>query len=1064
MRHTDLLSCKSLEFIPPFLRRVKARVLIYSAHSFTSDRDAIRAMQDLCGRPNQGRDIPGMGRVSSLWYAFYSKHYTSPHGNPNGLPRSVMEHRGLRRRSSSTLSRDSNAYRNQLPINISSNTPSLGNYGPALPPAHFWQGETVGPLGLNMVPVYQRPPQRVIWNPDSEKQNRKSSRAESKPKEGPEYQPKTYPKRPDDNTALKEDWRSKPAAEEVIDDISSDEAIADSSSNTSSQGARGIKICFPNETGSLRSGSVSPEVENVPSVKQAQEDSLESKEGSGQEGCHAECGAHQDLTAELVAKDDVPTSLGYRKSTAELAVPVEEFQPVAVAIQAQPIEMPSKKGLTSYSKITSELTEATENLNVNTVIRHKPPRSPLPEEWMATPEQKPSNLQSRFGALTGAIQLEALGQQVDAWVAEGTSAPAAPEPLKAEKSPTQKPKAKKTWNKSGKARRTKSKASNGTSTSSSATPTEAQSRGDSRASNNRSTSQASSSRPESAADTRTQSPTRLQPVTKKKNLKPHRKPKQSPTAELSAAPTGKTKTDESQNLISKVSVNGSPTKKPKTQQFGPAKETGAQFTPEPARLGDCTQSESVTQKHDDRKESSSGSKEGCSVCVKKEQSPQKPPQKSDFDDERESLQIQAVTDPQIVLEPSADNDLNNCSPEANLFPNQKFTIDKVKRDSAIATPPVTKESDIRRRQPSTMHLTTNDARIALPLLPPNSKITDWASVAARGPRSKSDDPFTTAKDESQEEDWLRNKAVKTPQKPSSEPASHQTSPTPSPEKKKKKKKKAESQGGRNRLNAAAKAFEPSSIPASPAASAVSVFSAKVIPFHTKKPSLPGQKGPGEQRFVTPAEQIVDPTSVTQPGPPAKEKKRVGPAPDRDGDGAQNERVKPSGTASASTMSMKTAAQAASTASIASKLVDEEEFPTLAAAATVPQRRASSALKASVPAAGAPSKTVTATMPKVSAAAPKAPVTSPNNIKLGQRGDPSVPTANKQGVVVGEKGKAGEDQWTTVGSGKKAGGKKSSNSRSAASKSGGSATGQGGRAGGQGSRGGRAPVGEERKGG
>lgn len=1060
MRDTDLLSCKSPEFISPSLPRVKARVLICSADSFGSDRDAIRAMQDLCGRPNQGRDIPGMGRVSSLWYAFYSKHFTSPRDNPNGLPRSVMEFRGLRRRSSSNLSRDSNAYRNQLPINMPSNTPSFGNYGPALPPPHFWQGETIGPLGLNMVPVYQRLPQRVLWDPDSANQDRKPSKAESKSKEGPEYQPKTYPKKPDGVTALKEDWRSKPPAEEVIEDISSDEAVADSSSNASSQGARGIKICFPNETGSLRSRSVSPEVEGVPSAKQAQEDSPELKEGASQEGCQAERGAHQDRTAELVAKDDGPSSLGYRKSIAELAVPVEELQPVAVAIQAQPIEMPSKKGLTSYSKITSELTEATDNVNVNTVIRHKSPRSPLPEEWMAIPEQKPSNLQSRFGALTGALQLEALGQQVDAWVAEGTGAPGAPEPPKAEKSPAQKPKAKRNWDKSGKGRRTKSKASNGTSTSSSAAPTEAQPRGDSRASDNRPTSRASSGCPESAADTGTQSSTRSQPATKKKNTKSHRKPKQPSTVELPAAPTGKTKAED---LSSRVSVKDSPTKKPKTQQSGPAKETRAQFASEPARLGDCTQSEAVAQKHDGREESSSGNKEDGSMCVRKDRSPQKPPQMSDFHDERESLQIQAATDPHIVLEPSADNDLNNCSPEANLFPNQKFTIDQVKRDSAIATPPVTKESDIRHRQPSAMHITTNDARIALPLLPPNSKMTDWASVAARGPRSKSDDPFTSAKGESKEEDWLRNKAVKTPRKPSSEPASHQTSPTPSPEK---KKKKPESQGGRNRLNAAAKAFEPSSIPASPAASAASVFSAKAVPFHTRKPSLPGQKGPGEQRFVTPAEQIVDPTSVIQPGPPAKEKKRVDPAPDRDGDGAENERVKSSGTtASAAMMSMKTGAQAASTASIASKLVDEKEFPTLAAAATVPQRRASSALKASVPAAGTPSKTVISTVPKVSAAAPKPPVTSPNDIRLGQRGDSSVHTADKQGVNVGEKGKAAEDQWTTVGSGKKAGGKKGSNSRTVASKSGGSAAvGQSGRAGGQGSRVGRAPVGEERKGG
>lgn len=1016
-------------------------------------------MRDLCDRPNHGRDIPGLGRVSSLWYAFYSKHYTPSYQNPTGLPRYLWETEGNRRRSSSALSRDSNAYRNQLPNNVLFNTPNVGNYDPGLPPHSFRHGEVGAPSGPNMVPFYQPAPQRVLWDPNSAEQSRKPSKPGSKSKEQLEYQPKTYPKRPDAVTTLKEDWRSKPPAEEAIEDISSDEAVADSSSNVSSQGARGVKVCLPNEAGSLRSRSVSPDSERAQMTKQVQKDSSELKEAAGQEGDEGERGTQQRPKPHLVAKDDGAPTSSYRKATAELVAPVEELQLRTDARGAQLMERTVKKGPTSYSKVSAELTEATEDFNINTVIRHKPARSPLPEEWLATSEQAPSNLQSRFGALTGALEQEAHGQDVNAWTPEETGARVAPEPSKDEQAPYQKPKAKKKLSKSAKAKKTKSKAGNGTSTSnSSVTPTEAQAREESRASSNRPTSRASSGKAESAADGTTQSPTHSQHATKKKNTKS----KKSSTVETSAAPTGQNKAAEFPDQDPKVSFKSSSTSKPKTQQCGPANEALEQSPLELANSGDRTKSESVAeQQHDHRKESSSGNREDDSVCTKKDRSTQKPPEKSGLDGDRESLRAEAATKPQIALEPSAGGDLNNGSPEANLFSNQKFTIDKVKRDSA-------KESDIRHRQPSAVHSAANDARIALPRMPPNSK----SSVASRGPRSKSDDPFTSARGESQEEDWLRDKAVKTPHKPNSEPTSIQTSPTPSPEK-----KKAGHQDAKNKLNAAAKAFEPTSIPASPAASVASVLSAKAIPFHTKKPSLPGHKGPVEQRLVTPAEQVVDPTTVTQPGPPAKEKKRNGPAPDRGGDGGQKGRVKSVGKASGAATSKKTAAQAAAPASIASKLEDEAEFPTLAAAATVPQRRASAAIKPSVPAASARSKAATATAPKASAAAPaptpalKPQVASRNNTKQEERGDISVPAADKQGASVGEKDKTdktGEDQWTTVASGKKAGGKKSkagnSNSRIVSGRSGGSAAGQSGKAGGQGSRGEKAPVGEERKGG
>lgn len=1041
---------------------------IYFVYRFNSDHDAVRAMQDLCSKPNKGRNIPGLGKVVRLWYAFYSKHYTDPRDNPTGLPRGLLEAKGLRRRSSSTLSRDSNPYRNQQPNNIHINTPNFTNFGPSQQQPYLWAGEAGGPIYPHMVPVHQQPTQRTIWEPDSADQNRKPSITESKPKNGLDYQPKTYPKRPDGTTAVKEDWRSKPPAEEVIEDISSDEAAAaDSSSNISSQGAGGIKVCLPNETGSSRSRSVSPHAEDVPSQKQILKRSSKSNEGSVQDGEQAEFGAVQDSKAEAVARDGGSISSGYRKATVELAVPVEEVQSTVVVEQAQITEEQSKKGLTSYSKVTSELTEATENFDINTVIRHKSPRSPLPKEWMDSSEQEPSSLQDRFGALSGALRLEAFGQQVEAFVEEGTGVAVASGSPKAKEAPTQKSKPKKNWHKGGKNKGTKSKASNGNSisTSSSTTPTEAHSREASRASNDRPASQASNSRPESAAGVATQSPTRSQPAAKKKNIKSQRKRKQPSIAEQTVAADGQIKTAESQDHARTVSVKGSPTKKPKTQHSRTTTGAQEQSTPELIESVDGAQSKAVVDKHNDSKDSSSEIDAGGLVRVEKDPSPQKPPQKSDSSDGQDSLQKQGPLDLQVVFEVPAGKDHNNCSPEANLFPNQKFTIDKVKRDSAMATE-TTKESDVRHRQPSAMRFTTKDTRIALPLLPPNSKPSGWPSVAGRGPRSKSDDPFTTVKGGPQSEDWLRDNAVKTPQKPRSDPTSRQTSPTPS------SKKKTDNQGGNSRLNAAAKSFDPSSIPPSPAASVVSVLSATAVPFHTKKPSLPGQKEPAEQRLVTPAEQVVDPTTVTQPDPPTKEKKRVGPAPDRGGGGGQKERAKSDNTALAAPASTKkTVARAASAVSIASRLGDDEEFPSLAAAAAVPQRRASWAVKASAPVTGTGSKTVAAVAPK-NALAPNPPVTSPNNVKLGQRGEAPAPApaaAEKQGVGVGvgEKGKAGENQWTTVGSGKKPGGKKNGNAnngRSASGKSGGGATGQGGRAGGQGTRGGKVLAGEERKGG
>lgn len=994
-------------------------------------------MRDLYARPNQGRDIPGLGLVSRIWYALYSKHFATSLDNPAGLPRGLLEDNTGRRRSSSALSRDSNPYRNQQPKNTLVNPLNFANRGPGIPPSHFWRGETGGPPNLDMVPMYQQPPQRGLWVPDDVDPNRRPSKMESTSKDVMAYQPKTYPKRPDGITALREDWRSKPRAEEVIDDISSDDAAAEVSSNVSSQGARSVKVCLPNEAGSSRSRSSSPNAGDHSVKKQVQKNPSNSSASASQKGSQAERSSAQDSKAEAAVKDDVPVSSSYRKATAELAVPVEEFQPTAVPERKQFAEQHGKESLSCYSKVTSQLTEATEEFDLNTVIRHKPARGRLPEEWMGTSEHKLSNLQDRFGALTGALQQDGDRQELDSTVTEGTSVAVNSEAPRTEEAPTQQ--AKKNSFKGGRNRKSKPKLSNGSSTSaaSSATSTEVQSRGPSRTSNNRPTSRASTARPESAngmanqSSSRPQSATqgqqgpssiggRNQPTKKKKNVKAQRKSKESLAAESSAATVGQAKTGGSQDHVRAVSGQEPPTKKLKTLQSEPATETVS----EPTKSADDVQSKAVVKEHDDSKESSSQDNTG-GLARLENQSPQMPPEQSNSSDDKLPSQEKTPTPLQTKVEPPARNDRDHGSPEANLFPNQKFTIDKVKEAAAMAPTLIVQESHERHRQPSTVELTTNDGRIALPLLPPNAKPPGWATAAARGARSKSDDPFATVQSDPQSGDWLKDKAVKSAQKPSSEPVSHQTSPTPSPE------KKTGHRGGSTKLNASAKAFAPTSLPSSPAESVASVLSGKALPFHVKKPSLPGQKGAVEQRFITPADQVVDPTTVTQPGPPTKEKKRAGPAPDRGGNGDAKERAKPSEAGSAPS-STKAVSQAASAARAAPKAVDKEEFPTLAAAVSKP------------------------------------PVTSPNNVKLGQRGEVSAPAAAKQDG--GDKAKAGEHKWTTVvRSGKKAGGKNNgggsnNNNRPTSGRSGGGATGQGRRGGGQGNRGGRPPVGEERMGG
>lgn len=1119
--------------------------------TFHTDHDAVSAIQSFWSG-GEKHTIPGLSKNTSIWYPLYSRHYSPMTPKPTGAPRGLVEaHNTSRRLSGSSMQRrGSNPYLGQRPV---FNNPSFGSGAPGLQQLQLQllreqpQQQMAGQPSVNnpqpgsmyAVPYQPQPPQtsqRALWVPPANESRRKSSTTVS-PKGEKAVSPKTCPEGSAPEHLRKEDWRSKPPSEEAIEDSSDEVAVADTASNVSSQGARSITIRLPNETGSVRSRSVSPETEDRPAREEVSEASPKVEDRPQQEPKMDD--TPTTVEAEPANDVDGKSSPSLNKVTLELAVPVQESQPVVAPEPAEATKKDGQKTASNYSKVMSELTGPTETIDINTVIRHKPqkPRAPLPVEWdNAVDDGSRSELQSRFTDLQDEFQAD-MQQEKSAAAPQNqemegaATAPEAPrEPAPCGEPRDDQPKKKKgTKSKKKQAQVTALDAP--ASVSSSNTPTDGQSRVPSRASTSRPASRASIKRSQSATSTTGEPASRpssamhvhqedqasdagdgaAQPKKKKSNSKAQRKRKQALTVEPSAASEGLAKTggsqEQDQDQVKGRASSGqeSPKKKPKTMHPVPEPEPEPVEEPsasEPATkktTADDSQQKKIDEQEASSKDAGYRANAGGSLRMKKNRSPTKPQQQSDQEEAKKTPTKQEPKHLQTIFEPPSEEGRQYVSPDANLFPNQKFAIDQAR----ASAPP--KINLVPKKQSTTLKLAANGARIGslppgfnpYPHLPPNSKPSAWSAVVKRGIGISSDDPFSSGRgDEDQSKNWMNDKAVRSPQKPCGGDVAADTSPTPSPER-----KPGHRQGGgkgRSHLNAAAKAFTPLSSPTKTVASlrtaataetgahvaaacsssgATPVFSAPVVQpvaatglkdgqpiphHHAKKPSLPGRKDSGaDARLVTPAGQTLDSAKVEQPGPPTKEKKK------RAGGGSQAQQ-KPApgqvGTAAAGGLD-------------SPALSNQKDFPTLAAAAAAPKKRraasfaqaaSGSAAPATMNSSSAPATAPASTSEKkkeedsIKPTSPVAPAAFPNASSLGQRAAVSGP-----GDVPGAPAKKMEhemsdkDDWTTVGPSKKtAGGKNTAAGRAAG--------GRGGKAPQQhGSRGvsGRVPfIGEERKGG
>lgn len=1113
--------------------------------NFHTDFQAVRAIQSLWAAKVKP-SIPELGSIF-IWYPLYSKHYTPKAKNRDGTPRELVEAQNMSRRlsGSSTQRRGSNPYLGQRPV---FNNPNFGKETSGFPHSQFLreQQQMAGQpnlnnlqLGATHVMPYQPIPQRTLWVPTKNEGGRKSSSTESI-KEEEALSPKTCPKDPVEEILRKEEWRSKPPSEEAIEDLSDEVAVADTDSNVSSQGARSIKICLPNETGSARSRSASPEVKEIPTPEQVAQTSpkvearpheLEKDDAAPTAGAHT-------------MNEDDKEELSVYKNSSEISVPVEEILPIAAPEQVQVTEEEDHKQACIYSKVASELTGPTETIDMNTVIRHKPqkPRTPIQAVWHKDEDQVggSSELQGRFADLN-----DEFAPAVPARETESAGAATAPQ-----KEPQDK-QAKQAKKKSGKNKKQQARATTDAPTSDppSHTPSNAQSRGPSRASSGRPESQASTrtstKQPQSSASTTAESssrsPSAMQnhredqasgvggnPKPGKKKKSQQKKRKQTPTAEASAISEGQSETggsqDQGQDQGRAISGQESPKKKSKTVhhlKLEPTEKLSVPGTSTNATADEESQLK-INEQQDAPKDAGYRANSGGSLRMKKNRSPTKAEQKSDQGNNKTPFS-QDCNSLQTIFEPPSEGMRECVSPDANLFPHQKFAIDQAKSGVSQETNQGNNnEKENTKPKGDTIKFITNNARIGslppgfnpYPQLPPNTKPSAWSTIAGR---SVGDDPFSLGKgDEDHSKNWMKDQAVQTPQKPPGDAGRPMnTSPTPSPE------KAAGHRGGKGKsqLNAAAKAFTPLSSPAMSTASlrmttkapqtnagvgsagATSTFvprattghyhnrggnmtvdatissaqqptaaqkttlattiglgDGKPIPYHTKKPSLPGQQKSGitDTRLVTPAGQILDPKGVEQPGPPTKEKKKTkhasGPAHSNNNQ-QQRRQQRP------------TSAQVAAAASPPAP-GDDTDLPTLAAAVTTttPRKQTASFARAASGPLGVVDNVG-------SSSSPGGPTTFPNNIRLEQRGgDGGAAAADKAEHCEG----SGKDDWTTVGQNKKATGGKNAGStgRSAATRGGsapggrggGKVTQQGNNRAGVGGVGGRVPVGEERKGG
>lgn len=1060
-------------------------------------------------------------------------------------------------------------------------------FQPGFPPSH-------GPMSLpsfnpgNSMPFQPMPPapsQRQLWVPPASAYHHSaasSSLVQVEQRNAPTYSlGMTAPRR--EEILQKEDWRSKPPSEEALSDDGGDVAVTDTASNHSSQGVRSIKVSLPSEDGSAReavsrssSRSASPEVDGKPqeisqepSGDKAETGEPGTSQDSGKEGIansepredtvasepevvtddrERSATSSRTITPEAVepvethkkkkapkagqdphrklaekasskkaAEQDAPRIpqkakvSGYRKTTADLTAPVESF------------EDSTTQG--SYRKTTHQLSSAVEQIGyaVGTVIRHKPSRSPLPTRWApdeSTPKADPpikeavdiSGIRARFGEIGTEITLDELlsrsHQLLEAQASDATEPPA-----KTKQAPqTYQPKKNSLKTKKGKARGVDSHPATRSNT-----PFETQPRGPSPASNHPPAAAAeTASSPSGPSPTmqnssnNTNDSNRSEECTGTTKKKSKSKGKRKPTQTASEFSNGLAKSSGSQDNKEQDTRQGSPSKKPKTSQLGPVEEKdqveGLKVVADSQNKPD--------EQHNASNNGKYRANNGGSLRMHKSRAPAK----------GDAISLCTIFEPPT-------KEAKDVSPDANLFPQQKFSIDQARK----AGPPPKMSLDANTQQIGATKNTRNGTKDlhTFPQTKPISKqpSVDWAAVVRGSLHSgKNDDPFSPGKRERIPQEWIQKSTQKSkPQADDVKTPRDDTSPTPSPDKKSQRPMKSKSKlnatarsftssrtsspAAKLRLDPTAKEFT-SSRPSSPALSVVSAAGCtggstvnlkeneppqpttrSVLPKqprlndstgkdptqgHAKKPSLPGQSTGIDKRFVTPAEQVLDPTKISQPGPPAKEKKNGGGSGPRHGSLPDHAAGNPnlisiasprpipanSTTAEQSTQATKIEA-ATNTAANGAPSKADNDFPSLDQAAAVgPAQKKSTAsiVKAAAPDAATNAPISVPMSGKATTTAAQKGGANQNQTQ-GQRSvaAPAPAVTETQQPTSEQKQPDGQkpnerNMWQTVGSAKK-------------TKGGGTAQGHAGRGGrsgrwghqGHGDRGGRGGSAEERKG-
>lgn len=797
--------------------------------------------------------------------------------------------------------------------------------------------------GITLQPLPQ-PPLRQLWDPSAAPSRQSTAPASfAKVEQGTVSTNDSQVMAQRREQILKaEDWRSKPPSEEVVPADGENVAIAtETASNHSFQGGKSIKVSLPSEEGSAReavsqasSRSASPEIDNKP-----QESSEEQPSGNAvafEPEVAKDERENSTASSRTMAPDIVKPIETHRKKSSK---GVQQTQPKKMTHPPKKPKSVSEKA-SGYRKTATDLTSAVEDLgiessgysktgtevpplveslgNLGTVIRHKP-RSHLPTDWAtgeakseSAPKEEPTTSSSDIRARFGEIKLELAHETTIASSDQALEALAdtlisiqydklkqQAQDIDQSQQPTKK-------------RKSKNKQAQGSPlpASQSGTSTDMQSRGPSLAFNTRpassaATTNASTSRGPSPA--MQNSDNRLADGTSTSKRNKNKKLKGKPTQPASELSESLAKDNNDQDVRP-----GSSLKKAKTSNIDQSEKK----TELEALKATGNAQAKIDEQPNDSNHGQYRVHNGGSLRMNKNRS-----QKNRLQDRKENRSPgKGDITPSLstIFEPPA-TEAKDLSPEANPFYQQRMAIDQARN----AVPPPKMSLNATNVQTGTIKSAeyTRDLINNLFIQPSAKASGTWASVAKGGPQAgKNDDPFSSGQNEEIPKEWSKKSSQESSHKANDERTSaSQTSHGPT---KSKSGLNANAQSFTSsrttspaiKLNPAAVEFTSST--SSPALSVVSAagravgsntgnmkenepprpatssvlpsspdITAKYIPTqsHAKKPSLPGNSKVTNQRFVTPAEQVLDLSKVSQPVPPAKEKKvGGGPLPARSG--------------------------------------------------------------------------------------------------------------------------------------------------------------------------------------